>query len=175
MTIDGPTHLPQSSIYYPIKARIHYHSDENAQGPVTFSVGQSPLAQREALEFRYKLYRSGDADYDNTVRFMRSQPYIRPHEARENPIAVPISQEGGFVELSPGESKVFDLRIKLDYWLASLEAGTKYWFRYIGRNLAIPHWRRGSLKVGIRSSFVSFDTSLTLCHSLGMEKCTIRQ
>lgn len=147
MTIEGPSYLSQSSTYYPLTATIHYHPDDHAGGAVAFSTRSSPVTVFEALEFHYKLYRSEDVSFDNMISFRRSRPWIRPHEARKSHIRLPISQESGFEEIMPGETKSFHLRLQLDYWLPPLKVGTKYSFRYRGHECAIPYWRHGTLQV----------------------------
>lgn len=103
--------------------------------------------ERQSTERRYTLHGSEIVGYDDIIRFRIGQPWIRPHEARKNPLWLSISQKSGWVEIAPGESKSFDVRLKLEYWVKSLELGKRYWFRYRGRECAIPHWRRGILQV----------------------------
>ena len=145
--IDGRSQLSQSSTDYPLKVTVHYHSDENAQGTIAFYTEWTPLVDKGSTARRYTLYRSETVGYDDIIRFRIGQPWIRPHEAKKNPIWLPISQESGWVEMAPGESKCFDLRLKLEYWVKSLELGKRYWLRYRGQECAIPHWRRGTLQV----------------------------
>ena len=136
-----------SSTHYPLQATIHYHSSAHdgvstPQPVVFFSRAASPLAPSSSgVEFRYALYRSEDCAYEDLVPFRRSPPWIRPH------LGVSSDETAEQVEIAPGEHRSFDLSLKLDYWLHKVEAGKKYWLRYIGAEDAIKVWRYGPASV----------------------------
>lgn len=51
------------------------------------------------------------------------------------------------MQIDPGADLVFDLSLKLDYWLRDLEVGKAYVLRFTGKEDVIQYWRQGSLQV----------------------------
>lgn len=76
---------------------------------------------------------------------------MRPDRTKPRDPKLPIAPEKGFVQIAPGEDVVFELSLKLDYWLRELETGKAYWLQFAGKEDVIKYWRYGSLQVSIRS------------------------
>ena len=152
----GPSIISPRSTHYPLEATVHYHldpsiTDPTHQQPVTFSTRSTPLAQNEQLEFCYKLYSTPSLDFDSLLRFRRNRTLVRPDRTQSHDSTLPIISEKGFVQVAPGEDVVFELSLKLDYWLQELETGKAYWLQFAGKEDVIKYWRYGSLQVSIQS------------------------
>ena len=72
---------------------------------------------------------------------------MRPDRTKPRDPKLPITPEKGFVQVAPGEDVVFELSLKLDYWLRELESRKAYWLQFAGKEDVIQYWRYGSLKV----------------------------
>lgn len=51
------------------------------------------------------------------------------------------------MQVDPGEDVVFELSLKLDYWLRELETEKAYCLQFAGKEDVIQYWRYGSLQV----------------------------
>lgn len=159
LSFRGPSIISPPSTHYPLKATVHYHLDPSItdltqQQPVTFSTRSTPLAQNEQLEFCYKLYSSPSLDFESLLRFRRNRTLVRPDRTKPRDPKLPIAPEKGFVQIAPGEDVIFELSLKLDYWLRELETGKTYWLQFAGKEDVIKYWRYGSLQVSIQGAWL---------------------
>lgn len=72
---------------------------------------------------------------------------MRPDRTKPRDPKLPITPERGFVQVAPGQDVVFELNLKLDYWLRELQPGNSYTLQFAGKEDVIQYWRYGSLQV----------------------------